>query len=230
MSKANLTMEELYVLMNGNIVPALVAPDAWPDWLDACQTELSDYIAAQLGPKIVLKKYDPDDQTPFWNWWMLQFKAFVAANAYEFSKKYALLGIEYDAGQGKGYHKKVDDDFTHGKKVEFKPGSSYTTTHTNDKNTHSERTYDDNTITPISEDEATGSRSVAPTGYDQTSRSGFDNTENSGKDQRDLEEQYDETLSPFEYLEGEKRVAAWSYLIELAERLTSAVCYAQWEV
>ena len=101
MSKANLTMEELYVLMNGNIVPALTAPDAWPDWLNDCQIALSSYIAAQLGPKIVLKKYDPDDQTPFWNWWMLQFKAFVAANDYEFTKKYALLGIEYDAGQGK---------------------------------------------------------------------------------------------------------------------------------
>lgn len=254
MSRENLTMEELYVLMNGNIVPQLTLPDEWPEWLDVFQLDLSDYIAAQLGPKVILKEYDPDNQTPFWTWWMLQFKAFVAANGYEFSKKYELLGIEYEAGQGRGYHKKVDDDFTHGRKIKFTPGvtetftpgvtetftpgTTYTTTHTNDKTTHSERTYDDNTITPISEDEATGSSSVAPTGYDQKSRSGydqttrtgFDNTENSGKDQRDLEETYNEVLSPFEYLEGEKRVAAWSYLIELAQRLTAAVCYAQWEV
>lgn len=238
MSRENLTMEELYVLMNGNIVPQLTLPDEWPEWLDVFQVDLSDYIAAQLGAKVILKEYDSDNQTPFWDWWLLQFKAFVSANWYEFTKKYALLGIEYEAGQGKGYHKKVDDDFTHGRKIKFTPGvtetftpgTTYTTTHTNDKTTHSERTYDDNTITPISEDEASGSRAVSPSGYDQTSRTGFDNTENSGKDQRDLEEQYDETLSPFEYLEGEKRVAAWSYLIELAERLTAAVCYAQWEV
>ena len=237
MSKANLTMEELYVLMNGNIVPQLTLPDEWPEWLDVFQVDLSDYIAAQLGPKVILKKYDPDNQTPFWSWWLLQFKAFVVANDYEFSKKYARLGIEYEAGQGKGYHKKVDDDLTHGKKVKFTPGvtetftpgATYTTTHTNDKTTHSERTYDDNTITPISSDEASGSSAVAASGYDQTTRTGFDNSENSGKDQRDLEETYNETLSPFEYLEGEKRVADWSYLIELAEKLTSAVCYALWK-
>lgn len=221
MSKANLTMEELYTLMSGNIVPALTLPDEWPEWLDDLSIPISDYIAAQLGQKIILKKYDPDDDTPFWAWWMLQMKAFVDANTYEFSKKYALLAIEYDAGQGKGYHKKVDDDLTHGKKVEFKPGSSYTTTHTNDKNTHSERTFDSDTITPVNSDERTGSSA--------TTGSGKDNTTNSGKDQRDLEEQYDETLSPFEYLEGEKRVAAWSLIVEIAERLSKAVTYAQWK-
>ena len=221
MSKANLTMEELYVLMNGNIVPQLTLPDEWPEWLDVFQTDLSDYIAAQLGPKVILKKYDPDEPTPFWNWWMLQFKAFVAANGYEFSKKYALLEITYEAGQGKGYHKKVDDDLTNGKKVEFEPASSYTTTHTNDKNTHSERTYDSDTLTPVDTDERTGSSKVTGSGKDTTT--------NSGKDQRDIEETYNEVLSPFEYLEGEKRAAAWSYLIELAERLTGAVCYAQWK-
>lgn len=250
--KTNLSLEELYIIMNGNLFPT-IADYTYPEWADDLQNIVSDYCAAQLGSRVVLKKYDPDEAAPFWVWWTLQVKTFVESNNWEFTKKYALLGLEYDAGVGKGYHKKIDDDFTHGHKIKFTPGvtetftpgvtetftpgSTYTTTHTNDKTTHSERTFDSDTITPISSDEATGSSQVAGSGYDQTSRTGYDqtsrtgndNTENSGKDQRDLEEDYNEILSPFEWLEGERRVAAWNFVAEVANRLSSCVTYALWK-
>ena len=202
--KNNLSIEEFCEIVNYNLIP-----DEWtdvPDWLDENNREIAAYMASQLGARVILKKYDPDDDTSFFDWYEMQLYSFMTAHDYEYTKKYELMQETYLFDSDGGYHKEGENTFT--------PGVTTTYGHTNDKSTHSERTYDNDTITPISSDERTGSAA----------------TSQSGKDQNYYHEDLEETKNPQDAIEAERRVASYSFIIEAATAFVNAITYTNWEV
>lgn len=200
----NLSIEEFCEIVNFNLIP-----DEWtdvPDWLDENNTEIAAYMASQLGARIILKKYDPDDDIPFFSWYEMQLFSFMTAHDYEYTKKYELMQEAYTFNADRSYNKNGNNTFT--------PGTTTTFSHTNDKSTHSERTYDSDTITPISSDERTGSSS----------------TSLSGNDQNYYHEGLEETRNPQDAIEAERRIANYSFIIEAATDFVNAITYANWEV
>lgn len=216
----NLTIEEFMEIMEYKLIPT--GTTGLPEWLTANEDAVAKYMAAQLGPRVMLKKYDPDDTSVFDGWYLMQLLSFVSAHDFEFSKKYALLDETYVFDSDGGYHKEGDNTFTPDTVDTFTPGTTTTFGHTNDKTTHSERTYDNDTITPISSDERSGSSSTSYTGFDTTAHTGENVTEYS--------EDVTEKRNPQEAIIAERSIAMFSLIIEIATRFVNSITYANWEV
>lgn len=216
----NLTIEEFMEITEYKIIPPETT--GLPEWLTENEDAVAVYMAAQLGPRVMLKKYDPDDPSVFDNWYMLQLISFASAHDFEFSKKYALLDETYAFDSDGGYHKEGDNTFTPDTVDTFTPGTTTTFGHTDDKTTHSERTYENDVITPISSDERTGSSSTSYTGFDTTAHTGENVTE--------YHEDVTEKRNPQEAIMAERSIAMFSLVIEIATRFTNSITYSNWEV
>ena len=243
MSMKNLTMTEWMTITNYTLYP-----DEWvdvPDWLEDNAADIAVYLKAQMGAKVILKEVDPDDsdsQAKFSDWWEMQIGSFMMAHNYEYSKKYAVLQKVYEYDQNDGsYHKEGSNTYTPDETREtaydssntFRPDSYIETTHTNDIVTHSERVYDDDTITPISTDEHGGSMKVSTksgTNGDVNSKAGTDTLTISGENVTDYDEDMIAKRSPQDAIEAERRIASYSLIIDVAEAICKAVCFASWEV
>lgn len=221
MSRAYITIEELFLMMEGNLIPE-ISGVTWPEWLSDNAAAVSEYAAAQLGPRVLLKKYDPDLSEVFTTWWNLQVKSFVAAHDFEFSKKHALLSAEYDFDADRVIHREGSEEDEAGKTETTTPNLETATTYEDDVVTHRERTYNSDTIKSITEDEHAGGPVVSQTGTHTV--------EHSGSDNKTYDEDITESRNPQDAIMAERRIAAFSLIIEIAERLVNSTTYAQWEV